>query len=432
MKLFSRHFLPTLFLLGTLPIVPAAAVQQQGLSTKQWIVKLADDDKQVRRRAAYALGQMGPAAAGAVPALTTAADDKNIEVGWYALQALGQIGPAAAAAVPEIIHILKTAEAFRNEIGYRPLRLNGFRALGRIRADSAEAISLLESTLADPDRHVVVAAAFALWQIDGRNACLEAIGGELSSQDDDVALAAAMVLLGIGKKAELATQPLVHALGHKGADVRRAASRALSEIGMSAAPSVTKALEDPDRFDPITVISTLGWINEKVRREVLHFPATALADFIEVSQGLQKQIVRGLVASLENPKPEVRRAAARALARLGPTVAPSLLKLLGSEPGQKRDAVILAFVEMDRYLPADIRNLAGVVKSKGASLELIIPLLTHSDVSVRRAAFRLFNALQYGAEAESAVGSLRRGLRDQDVPIRRYAVRSLERIQSKP
>ncbi|MEE3219587.1 MAG: HEAT repeat domain-containing protein, partial [Planctomycetota bacterium] len=110
MKLFSRHFLPTLFLLGTLLIVPATAVQQQGLSTKQWIVKLADDDKQVRRRAAYALGQMGPAAAGAVPALTTAADDRNIEVGWYALQALGRIGPAAAAAVPEIIRILKTAE----------------------------------------------------------------------------------------------------------------------------------------------------------------------------------------------------------------------------------------------------------------------------------------------------------------------------------
>jgi HEAT repeat protein len=434
MKPLYRQLLTRTVLLGVLLIAPALAqaAEYDGQTATQWAAKLTDDDKQVRRLAAYALGQIGPEAAEAVPALVIAADDNNIEVGWYSLEALGRIGPAAASAVPDVVRILKAAEQFRNSPGYGPLRVNGVRALGRIRTDSAAAISLLESTLSDTDRHVAIAATIALWQIDARGDSIESIGAELASENDDIALAAAMALVEIGEKAEPAAKPLIRALGHENADVRRAASRALSEIGLPAAPLVTKALEFPDRFDSVTAINTLGWMLEKTRRQVLHSSDTDLGVFIETATELQEHIVGALIAALDDSKAEIPDSAARALARLGPTLTPPMLKPLRDADGKRRDAVIAAFTQMERYLPPDTRQMAGVEWIKEVSLSQLVPILFHDDAATRRAAFRLFDALKYeGEDAEIAVGALRQGLRDQDVPIRRYAARSLERIQGK-
>ena len=97
-----------------------ANASYDGASVEQWTLKLKDPDKQVRRRAAYALGQIGPAAATAVPALTQAADDGQLEVGWYALDALGRIGTAAKDAVPEMA---KAAMAVTRLMGNNPRKM---------------------------------------------------------------------------------------------------------------------------------------------------------------------------------------------------------------------------------------------------------------------------------------------------------------------
>jgi len=67
---------------------------------------LKDENPKVRRQAARALGQMGPAAEPAVPELTAAVEDESPEVRDAAVQALGKIGPAAAPAIPELIQAL--------------------------------------------------------------------------------------------------------------------------------------------------------------------------------------------------------------------------------------------------------------------------------------------------------------------------------------
>ncbi len=63
------------------------------------IAALKDEDKEVRGRAANALGQIGPAAKEAVPALIAALKDEDRLVRLHAAWALGQIGPAAIPAL---------------------------------------------------------------------------------------------------------------------------------------------------------------------------------------------------------------------------------------------------------------------------------------------------------------------------------------------
>ncbi len=395
-----------------------------GLTAAQWAAKLQDEDKQVRRRAAYALGQIGPDATAAVPALAVAADDTQLEVGWYALDALGRIGPAAKTAVPDIVRIVEKSQK------YPVLRLNGIRALGKIGRSAGEAAPMLERFLTDADRQLAVAAALSLWQIDGREAAVSALAAELSSQDPDVGLAAAMALVEIGPGAEPASRALIRALGHPNADVRRAAGRALSRIGTSQAELIAKALDYRDRFDAVSVVNTLGWMVDDARQQVLHNPQTSVDRFRATAVTIQKQVVDVLLPLMGNADAEIRSAATTALARCGPMVIPAALTALDSENSRARAAAAATLAELERYLPPDTRQMAGVEWIKQVSLQKLMPVLGKRDPTVRRAAFRLFDALRFGPGAAAAIPALRAGQKDEDALVRRYASRSIDRIES--
>jgi HEAT repeat protein len=70
------------------------------------IKQLTDKNPEVRQKAAFALGKIGPKAEAAVPALSKALKDENFDVRWSAAEALGEIGPKAEAAVPALIESL--------------------------------------------------------------------------------------------------------------------------------------------------------------------------------------------------------------------------------------------------------------------------------------------------------------------------------------
>src|SRR5205814_1552606 len=69
-------------------------------------------EPKVRRAAAEALGNIGPAAKPAVPALAEAikdhadADSLGLDVSFYAYQSLQKLGPDAVAAVPALLDSL--------------------------------------------------------------------------------------------------------------------------------------------------------------------------------------------------------------------------------------------------------------------------------------------------------------------------------------
>jgi hypothetical protein len=70
------------------------------------IEALDHTDRHVRREAAGALGELGSAAASAVPALIRAIDDGDPKLSVRAIRALGCVGPAAVSAIPALVAIL--------------------------------------------------------------------------------------------------------------------------------------------------------------------------------------------------------------------------------------------------------------------------------------------------------------------------------------
>ncbi len=135
------------------------------------IEDLKDEDEEVRRDAAAALGDIGPAAAknkDAVPALIVALKkDEDEEVRRNAATALGKIGPVAAKnkdAVPALIIALK--KDVDEEV-----RRNAAIALGKFgpaAAKNKDAVPALTEALKDEDEDVREAAEEALKKIKAK------------------------------------------------------------------------------------------------------------------------------------------------------------------------------------------------------------------------------------------------------------------------
>ena len=66
--------------------------------------------KRQRDAAARALGQIGPDATDAIPALIGALRDPEPSVQQAAAQSLGQFGPAAAAAIPDLERLCNSSD----------------------------------------------------------------------------------------------------------------------------------------------------------------------------------------------------------------------------------------------------------------------------------------------------------------------------------
>lgn len=81
----------------------------------QPLVKTIEDSQAIVRRAAlHALGEIGPDAALAVPALQRAAETGDVATRLEAIDALGKIGPAARIAVSALRKALEDPNLKRN------------------------------------------------------------------------------------------------------------------------------------------------------------------------------------------------------------------------------------------------------------------------------------------------------------------------------
>jgi HEAT repeat protein len=124
---------------------------------------LKDKDKDVRKNAAYALGLTGPKAEKAilrsvVTALIQALKDKNEDVRRGATWALGEIGPKAEEAAPALI---QSALKDKNP----SVRYNAAEALGKIGQGAEKAVPVFIKALKDKNVGVREAAQAALFKI---------------------------------------------------------------------------------------------------------------------------------------------------------------------------------------------------------------------------------------------------------------------------
>ena len=113
-----------------------------GKTLSQWIARTKDKDGDVRLYAAWALGEFGPDAKTAVPAIMVLLKDKDQDIRRAAIGALGEIGPEAKTAIPSLIALLKDSA----------IRREATKALGKMGAEAASAVPPLTDLL--NDKHV--------------------------------------------------------------------------------------------------------------------------------------------------------------------------------------------------------------------------------------------------------------------------------------
>lgn len=241
----------------------------------------------VRYEAAYALGEIGPAAKEVVPALTAALNDPGLlsfaaakclgEIGLEArasvpaliklienhdrgtdfafnskdaaIEALGKIGPSASDAVPQIV------SALRNAVKHRPIRFTCYRSWIEYTAEDAlvgigrAALPALVQATKSEDRLVAILCAAALGRIHREDThWLPVLLESLKSDDETVASEAARALGNVGPDACEAVSALIKALDDSRVSVQLAGARALGKIGpraMPAIPALEKLLKSP-------------------------------------------------------------------------------------------------------------------------------------------------------------------------------------------
>lgn len=261
---------------------------------------VAETDPEIKEYAILALGDIGPGAEAAVPALRNVLNDEDLDVRLKTAKALWQIsrqpddaipvftailengadgqrcdaadrlkemGPWAAQAVPALVNAVKNDS-------YEYARCNAAEALGEIGPQAAPAIPALATALEENESDYVAARAVeALGKIGDPKAIAVLIAG-LENEDSYVRMHAVWALETFGPKAKAAiptlvralkndeangcfvaaalgaidaegisTPVLIDALGNEDCDMRRFAAFGLSRMGRKAG-AAEKALRD--------------------------------------------------------------------------------------------------------------------------------------------------------------------------------------------
>ncbi|MCE9554930.1 MAG: HEAT repeat domain-containing protein [Planctomycetes bacterium] len=400
----------------------ASEALYDGHTVPHWQAALKDSDPKVRRRAAYALGYLGPAAAPAVPALSDALGDRQLEVAWYAADALGHIGPAAAPAVEGLVKVIEESP------GDTVLRRNAVIALGRIGPGAKGALSVLEKTLKSEDAETRVATAEALGKISRHESSQKVLIAELKPAGGPGPLAAALALRG-SKSADVANA-LIAVLDSPDADLRRAATETLSLCGVSAIVPLISAVEDKAQSRTsqtrVAAVDALGRIASSGRKEseaaLPHSPGQS-----ELLLLIQQRLVPALIARLADPDDGVQASSARAVAKAGLTAVPELVAALLKDDARGNAGAQMALGQIQPYLPPGSASADFVDQKK--LVPQLIETLRHRDPAVRVAGFRLFAELGIGKSGAAASDALRAGLTDPNADIRRHAAAALARLE---
>jgi len=194
-------------------------------------LRLQDSDRDVRRAAYGAVVQFGGGPKAAMPALTEALKNSNVDVRLNAAALLKGIGPEAVEATPALVDCL-------GDLRVRP---EAVEALGRI---GKPAVPALVTVLKGNDRVARLGAVQALSRI--------------------------------GPSAAEATPALIALLGDP--DVRLEAVRTLGLIGKPAVPGLVKALDDGDEDVRRGAALTLGHIGPDAREATSKLTTLAQTD----------------------------------------------------------------------------------------------------------------------------------------------------------
>ena len=387
---------------GAWPVSAAEALGKSGdtRAVKPLIRALRERDEDVRQEAAKALGKLCDTRA--VEPLIGALNDRDKDVCQEAAKALGNLGDGRA--VEPLIKALEDKESFARMAA---------EALGNL--GDTRAFEPLIKALGDRDCEVCEAAAEALGNLGDARAVEPLIKG-LGDGTWHVREAAVYALGKLGD--DRAVDPLIRALGNSDDNGRKAAAEALGELGNTRA------------VDPLTNMLCDSW--NSVRRAASE-ALFALGepqwskwvkgdddDFKRLGKSKNPRVLELLIKALGDGTWDARKAAAKALAKLGEARAlEPLIKALGDHDKDVRKAAAkglrtLGEPQWLELVKGDDDDFERLGESKDArAVEPMIKALGDGEVSVRWAAAEALGKLGDARAVEPLIKSL--GDHDKDV-----------------
>ncbi len=333
---------------------------------------LASDNGAVAVYVVEALVHAGPKA---VPLLNAALNEPK--AAYWACVAIADIGPDAAGTVPALTEFLQThdkAEAI-------PQALLAVAAIGPAAKPAQAAVSGVIEKWSD-DQSVLLAGLYALGAIDASNV-QDTLEMNAKSDDQFVAMVASWALAktnpGDQQLMETAIKRLVAGLESDNTHMSHAAAHGLAALeippGM-AAPYLLKAAENPQaRANMVSALASLG-------DKVIPHAVAALGNpdtrelAIDVLGRLGAKSANAseeLAATIEEAKPLVRIQINQVLAKIGPTAAVAtdeLVEELSSEKPHVRQSAMYALREIGPGAAAAKSALLSHLKnSQGDSVE---------------------------------------------------------------
>lgn len=268
-------------------------------------------------------------------------------------------------------------------------RLLGFVVVLLLSAGSAPPVRAEQKIAGDEPPH----AGFALIPL------IE----DLSAENPEARIAAAMTLRELGATAEWAVPLLVEALEDPLVPMRRSAAGALGGIGPGAAaavPALTEALGDPHRF-------------------VRSWAAMALVEIGPASRPATDALIELMRTDVENLRGRSWAASALPVIGADPERAvPALVHALATDESEEVRAV--AVLSLEKYA-MDAARL-------GATEGLIDALSDPVSMVRRNAACAL---PEMGTDAARGASALELALRDEDAMVRDCAAGALEELEAK-
>jgi HEAT repeat protein len=373
------------------------------------------------------LTRMGEEGKPIVPDLARLAECPDERTAAFAAWALGAIGPSAAGAIPSLVKNLRNKTDYGPQGGKWKFVPHGFAAwaLGRMGPAAKETVPVLAETMLSGVARARGPAAWALAQMGkdaepAKGALLKVMGNGSSRP---MRVHAIEALANIGGPA---VPDLITAAGGGRPTTRADAAEALGLIGKKAAealPVLVKLAADQDKYvrgqaatamvrvDPAGegVVAALSGLVSDKSVSVRHKSIKALGEVGSPAEAA----VGALEKALADPRREIRRAAALALGRIGAKSLPALEKALGAD-----DPLVRKYAA---------RALGDVRPAAASAVPALRKALADRDADVRREAVWSLGLI--GSGAAGAAGDLKKAAAgDVDYVVRYAAAEALKRV----
>jgi HEAT repeat protein len=251
------------------------------LAIPSLMVLLKDDNAVVRSSAIWALESFRRSGYGdevTISALASALSDPDANVRRQAASALGEFGPKAGVAVPALAARLKDDEKGAEKGSVVFVRAAAARALGRIGPGASAAASRLSALQTNPEPYLRMEATVALWRINRQpSLVLPVLIDALPKTADPGKWEIFQALGEMGADAKDAVTAITEELKSQNSEVRQRAAEALWRIDPKQAPVIVDALVEPldnpkatsaNLFSVVEGVRLLGEIGPEARRAV--------------------------------------------------------------------------------------------------------------------------------------------------------------------